>query len=264
MAASIVDEFFTRVSDSKEMKAHGAEQLRAQLLSQAADAYEKLVREDDADSTMQADRGWALGRLGSMYEFLGRSDAAVKCYEQAQEVFRELAVAHPSVRAYPIGMVQSYASLGSLYQETMRRLDLAEQAYRQALLIHRQVAQDHPEVKQILRYQERLIEYLFALSRICLDTSRGAEAGKHCEEARALLMGMAQQSAEEPEYQQSLARGFLNLASLYHRGKCTELAEDAYQQAVSIRERLATRHPDDASNLNSLAWVLDSITTATM
>ncbi len=56
LARSAVDKYYTKVSESAELKAHGLEKLRTSLLETAVEFYEKLVKEEESDANLEAER----------------------------------------------------------------------------------------------------------------------------------------------------------------------------------------------------------------
>ena len=93
LARGAVDWYLTKVSGSPQLKAHGLENLRRDLLLQARDFYEKFVQTQGDEPALQAERGRAYVRLAEITAEMGSRDEAIRLAQQAQAIFEKLTAA---------------------------------------------------------------------------------------------------------------------------------------------------------------------------
>jgi serine/threonine-protein kinase len=239
MAQDAVDQFYTRVSASPEMKAQGTERLRTELLETAARFYEKFVKDQGDDLALQAECGRGYVRLAQLYHATGRAPQAEAAFKDALALQKRLAQAEPDQVQYQLDLAASYRGLGGLYRDTSRKAQ-AEAAYCEALAISQRVADAHPDVED---YQQRKASDQEGLGTLYFMTGEYGPSEKASLAALAVKQRLADAHPERRDYQTTVAGGYSNLASLYVAMRRPGPAEEAAKKALTIWERLAGADP---------------------
>jgi serine/threonine-protein kinase len=211
LARSAVDKYYTQVSDSLELKAHGLEKLRTTLLETAAEFYEKLSREEDADSNLEADRASTYLRLGRLYQDIGRHAQAEAAFQSSLAVWQQLAQEQPSEARALEGAATAYYRLGWLYQNT-GRIDEAKNAHAKSERMWQQLIElepDNPSYLSSLAWTYNDLGILYE------HTGRTARAKEAHDTALGIRARLAAKHPENDWNQESLASSHTNVGGLY-------------------------------------------------
>jgi tetratricopeptide (TPR) repeat protein len=241
MAREAVDQFHTKVSESAELKAKGTERLRTQLLETALAFYQRFVKEEGG-ADIEAERGRAFGRLGTLYHETGQDGLAEQAYQQALLIFKPLAGAHPRVVEFQEDLAQGYNQLAGLYEAT-GRADEAEKLALQSLESYKRLVADHP---QEVKYQIQLAIGHRDLSMLYNRTARSKPAESAINAALKILNSLPEDS---PGVREQLADCYHGQGIIYHTGDQRHLAEGPYQRALGIRKKLAASRPASLPDL---------------
>jgi serine/threonine-protein kinase len=255
MARDAVDQFHTRVSGSRQLKARGLESLRRDLLTSAVSFYEQLVQEDADDPSLLAERGRAYGRLGDIHRLLGRSAQAEEAYSQAVKLLEPVVAANPQGYDYRLALAENHNNLGLLLSD-QDRIAPAEQAFVSAIALLQDLTRDCPAEP---RYQEKLGSALNNLALLYRSSSRRKEAEETHQKAIAIQKPLAESRPEDMTYQDGLARSYNNLGNLYRDENQLEKAEKEWRQGLAIKERVTAAVPDDPEYQLSLAMGLENL-----
>lgn len=144
LAKDAVDKGFTRVSETVELKAHGLEKLRRDLLGQARDFYEHLVAAHRDEPGLQEERARAYLRLGLITAELGDRKQAIVFETEAKRLFGALARERPAETGYQEGLAGALEALGENYYE-LGSVEEAQKADESALAIREQLVRQSPE-----------------------------------------------------------------------------------------------------------------------
>ena len=98
LALDAVERSFTRIGDDRRLKAHGLETLRRDLLLEAKNFYEGLLRDERHAPWVGAELGRSYLLLARITEQLGQSAEAVRLSEAATATFERLLGATPTRR----------------------------------------------------------------------------------------------------------------------------------------------------------------------
>ena len=96
MARDAVDRYLTKVSESKELKAKGLENLRQNLLETAKDFHQQFVAERSGDPSLQMQMGAALFRLGNLDIAINHTSEGEQELLRAIGIMEKLHQAHPN------------------------------------------------------------------------------------------------------------------------------------------------------------------------
>ena len=83
-AREAVDEYFTKVSESKLLNVPGLQPLRKELLESARKYYEDFLGERGDDKSVRADAAMAWLRIGSLNTEVGSAQEAALAFRKAQ------------------------------------------------------------------------------------------------------------------------------------------------------------------------------------
>ncbi|GLW25329.1 molecular chaperone Tir [Microbispora amethystogenes] len=215
-----------------------------------ADAHMRLARRLLHSLPADADPGqrarW-LSALGIHLAAVGRPADALLVIEQAVDIRRELATAHPD--RYRPDLATSLTNLGIRLAELGRPAD-ALTATQQAVDVYRELATAHPD-----RYRPDLAGSLTNLGNCLGELGRPADALTATQQAVDVYRELA--TAHPDRYRPDLATCLTNLGNCLAAVGRPADALTATQQAVDIYRELATAHPDRyrpdlATSLNNL------------
>jgi serine/threonine-protein kinase len=257
LASNVATRFLTRVSESEQLKAHGLERLRKDLLVGARDFWERFTREDSGGPAVQAERGKAYLRLGTIASALDADREAADAYQQAREIFKQLSADYPDVPDYRDELAGVLHQLGNMYQKTRRAAE-ARSTYQEALHIRQSLVNDYPS---IARYQGHLGRTIFqcALQACILGQAKEAEATY--KQAQRIFEQLAKEEPTNADYQEALANTFFNLGvlSLTANPRQYKTARENYENALPIYENLHRQEPQKPEYQSALARTLHQL-----
>jgi tetratricopeptide (TPR) repeat protein len=253
--AEIVNQFLLKVSDSPEMKAHGLEPLRKQLLDLAIRYYEALVREEDSEPRMQSERARAYGRLAGLLAETGNPDGAEKAFREALAIADSLALANPAEAAYQSLLGDVLNNLAKFYFDT-NRPEAAEPHYQRAIDVWEALLKSFPDEA---RYGLGVSAGYSGLGRVYRRTNRKREALAAWEKALKITEGMAAKRPEDGQVQESLALYHQNLGSLLSELRDLARGKDHFLSALRIWEKLVAKDKTVVSYQTGLALGLQNL-----
>jgi serine/threonine-protein kinase len=240
LARDSVDQYFTQVSESPELKARGLEKLRTRLLETASSYYEKFVSGVAGDTELAAEHGRAYWRLGQLYQDTGRFDLAEKAFRQAMEIQLGLASNRPQEPGNQRDLAKTHHSVGNLCRLRGRPKD-AEAELEAAVTIRQHLADELPEESI---YQEDLAWSQTVLGMAYRDNGRRDRAATAYQAALALYERLTASRPESPSYRLKLARTRTALGLLHKEQGRLDQAEAEYINARTVYQHLADQYPD--------------------
>jgi eukaryotic-like serine/threonine-protein kinase len=249
LARDAVDRYFTKVSESSELKAHGLETLRRELLGQAKDFYERFASEEAGEPAVQLERGNAYLRLARIHKRLGDHSAAEGFYGKGLTVLQALVQEDGRMPEYQQTLARGHEELGIVYADT-GRLGQAEAEFRRTRDIEEHLTQTDPAR---VEHRQLLATAYTDLGNVAYLTDRMDAAETAYGQAVAIQEKLAGEHADAPEYQAALAKTYTNLGNLYGDTRRLAKSEATYKQALKIQELLATRYGDDPEYQKTLA-----------
>jgi tetratricopeptide (TPR) repeat protein len=257
-ARRAVNEFFTKVSDNQDLKNHGLEEFRKQLLATARDYYDEFVQDQDQDPGLQAERGGSYRRLARITAEIGSQPEAILLHEKARDIFEALAGAHPGVAEYRYQWARSFTSLALLYLDGGRIKD-AEAAFHSSLRLLDRLTHDNPENADFRNEQAFVFNNLGIFYR---KTDEPAQARQAYEKARDVLDVLAREYPDAPQYRGLLAAVYSNLGNVYKDLREVKQAGKAHRQALDIQDRLVRDYPRVPAYRDNQANFLNNLGTA--
>jgi serine/threonine protein kinase/Flp pilus assembly protein TadD len=195
------------------------------------------IQGDDADS--RAVRAEGRYRVGNIRYRLGELREAEQDYDQALNIYEQLAAEFPSQPKFRYDLAGTYYVRGHVLSDT-GGLPKAKQDYDQALNICKQLALDFPSEP---RYRQHLARS-HNIRGILLDrTGRPKEADQDYDQAASIFKQLADDFPSRPEFRVELAQSQLNRGRLLSNTGRPEEAEKAYDQALSIDKKLLADLP---------------------
>ena len=147
-AREAVDEYFTKVSESKLLNVPGLQPLRKDLLESARKYYDQFLRDRGTDRTVRADAAEAWYRLGYIESEVGTEAEAAKDFQEAVAMYEALARDYPGEPNYPYKLAMALNDLSN--RQYMLGLDSdALRTMQRSVEIRRHVAMENPQGPRI-------------------------------------------------------------------------------------------------------------------
>jgi tetratricopeptide (TPR) repeat protein len=252
-----IDEFFTKVSQSKLLDVPGLQPLRMDLLESAVKFQLSLAAERPDDPTVRADLAAAHLRLAILYHEVDRNDDATNSFTSGLDVLEQLRAENPNDRTLyrrVAGFWKAYRPTTSITQLPKDINAVKRNITRLTRLWEQFVAED-PEV---LAFRSDLSAIVGLGAALRAATGEPASAVVDFRRQIALCEELVQIRPEEPEYQGTLAQAYTNLAYALGRAGQGAQVREANEKALEIRERLVAKHGDvpqyRRDYLRSLGW----------
>jgi serine/threonine protein kinase len=255
LARAAVDKYFTKVGDSRRLKARGLETLRKELLQQAKEFYEAFTRERANDPGLRHDVAMAYYRLARIERDLGQFPAAEEQYTKSIALMEEMARNHPEEPDYQNDLALGYLGRGDVYKETARHKE-AEAAYQQALGVSEKLSGAHPDVA-IYRHGLALGHYHLGL--LYFETDQIDRVESLYQQSLAIWTKLVRDHPQSPNYRYSLANVHRRLGAYYESQGRSDKAEAATKQAISAFEELDRQNPDEPTYQENLAESLGQL-----
>jgi eukaryotic-like serine/threonine-protein kinase len=249
LARDAVDNYFTKVSESRELKAQNLEKLRRELLVTARDFYQKFVNDRAGDALLKADLGGAMFRLGRADMQIGENTQSEQSLTRAAEILETSFREHPDNPAIADNLFSTYAGLGLLYLNTNQFVK-AEQSYDKAALFMESWRKTHSLAGDQLN---RLADLYDSFGSLLLRAGKTPEATDACSKALAIRQELVRQSPGNDDYKIGLIMTDSNMTGVLAGANKVEAALPFAQNAVSTGEALYAGHPSDPDISNRLA-----------
>ncbi len=260
MARDAVDKYLTQVSDNPQLKAHGLETLRQQLLLTAKQFYEQFTTEQSSDPQLQEALGDALLRLGSIDLAIGQGDRAEPYFQRAIATDASLLRAHPNELNYARDLFSAYNNLGLAYAGSAK-FDQSESTYREGIARQEAWLVGRPAAPYDLAELADLYDNLGSLYTLRRQSGQSDTAHLKSLEIRQRL---AREHPMDDDYQEALLKSNSNLVEEFGKTGRFQQAEPYALAAVAIGEELLRKHPNEAdyeyvlgSSYNNLAGVYE-------
>jgi tetratricopeptide (TPR) repeat protein len=255
MAMHAVDDYLTRVSESRVLRVPGLEPLRRELLEDALRFYQGFVQARAHDPSVRDELMRAYERVGQINDLVGTSSVALEAYQQSLKLADELAATRPGDQTIQGHIANLHNRIG-LIEMRSGKTDQAFQSIKLARSINETLAQAHPAERG---FQSALAGSMHNLGMLLEATGRPAEGLEPLKQAFAVYEKMASAHPGEDPIRIELAhtgRGIGNLLSDLGR---TKEAMEHYLRSREILEKLLQAHPDDTEYADNLAGTCNEI-----
>jgi len=215
--------------------------------SKAEKFYQKYLN-DFASEISITERAMTLNNLAILHSDQNNYDEALKEFEEALQIYRQLAETNP--HAYLPDVAMTLNNLANLHK-AQNNYDEALKEFEEALQIYRQLAETNPHA-----YLPDVAMTLNNLAVLHKDQNNYDEALKEFEEALQIYRQLAETNPHA--YLPDVAMTLNNLANLHSDQNNYDEALQLYEEALQIRRQLAETNPHAylpyvAGTLNNLA-----------
>jgi tetratricopeptide (TPR) repeat protein len=260
-ARDTVSRMLERLDDRRWAKATQLYELKKEQTEDALAFYKAIVlRDDEQDPAVQLDVATAYLKAGLIEYATSRFDDADKSLGQAQQQFERLASADRGNLDYQRSLARCWNHLGHLHTLRHGPGDNPLQCYQEALEIAEQMCGTHPEDPilrgYVLKVSQNVANALFAAGRL-------SEARSQREKAVVLSRELVRDHPATSDSQWNLASALVNLGESHLADGQATQAEEAFQEAEALLERLHGEEPENltlASNLvetyGDRVWVM--------
>ena len=243
-ARSAVDEYFTKVSESKLLDVPGLQPLRKELLESARKYYEGFLAQRDHDSNVRAEAAATYYRLALLTQLIGSPEAAVALYRKAIELYEELARAKPGLARFQSDLAICCNDLGNLYRISGRSAD-ALATIKKSLAIREPLARAH---SGLARYQNELAKSYGNLAAVHGEAGRPMDALDSCRRAREINARLVNDLDPDLRFPSDLGRRY-NVSSTFRLDMVRDLLATSYAEYGLGRFEESLRTREEASHL---------------
>ncbi|MFZ1145599.1 MAG: protein kinase [Bryobacteraceae bacterium] len=258
MARDAVDRYLTKVSESKELKAKGLENLRQNLLETAKDFYQQFVAERSGDPSLQMQMGAALFRLGNLDIAINHTSEGEQELLRAIGIMEKLHQAHPNDARQFNDLIGASNNLANLYQ-SKGSFQKAESVFTGAIERQEEWNRTHEPSIDSLTNLGNLYDGLG--TTLVMSFGRTPSIAK-AEAPRLRALEIRKEiTAKYPgeAAKRALLVSNVNLTELYGMSNRADKARPYAEAAVTIAEELSQANPNDPDSQNALSSSLNNL-----
>lgn len=260
-AREAVDKWLTGVGEALRYYPATAK-ARSTLLAQAAEDYERFVRQRSPNKGLEIERGRTFLRLGHLRMALRDVQGAEQAYGAARELFEQLAAQFPQDPDCQTELANCHTDLGVLAME-QKRVAEADELYRAALsrlqplvavgaaIGPRRAIADYTALCTALPgvalFEESRAITQLDCGNLLYKQGRVVEAETDLSQARAVLTRLVRDHPDFARYREALACCDDNLSELRRERGDFDRAEELSQQAIQAFEEVLRGATDDCS-----------------
>ncbi len=235
-ARAVVNDYFTRVSESQLLQVPGMQPLRAELLDSARKFYEDFAKERTDDPELIAELAATFDRIGLLHADLGNKVEGRKAYEQAIERYESLLKLNPpNADDLQDKLAAAWQGLGDL--EFNHKRNQAHESYRRCVGLREALVQAHPKNTE---YRKNLARAYNGLGLTGINQQAQFQAYRKALEIRLELLKII---PEDPRVLHGLAESFNNLGQIVDSRGHPEEALAMYQSGTEYGRRAYERAP---------------------
>jgi serine/threonine protein kinase len=251
-AREAVDEYFTKVSESKLLNVPGLQPLRKDLLESARKYYQKFLRERGTDRSVRAEVAEAWYRLGFVAMEVGTATGAAKDFQEAVAMYEALAHDHPGDARYRYKLAMALNDLSN-QQDYLGLVSESARTAERSLELRRRVATENPDVPE---YQKELGIGLMNCGIRIGNLGRLAEEPPLYEEARDVYERLIRDHPDVADYRFRHASVFRAIGRVQETRERIDEAFQAAGKARDLLEGVVRDHPDDLKFRYDLAYTV--------
>jgi serine/threonine protein kinase len=254
-AREAVDEYFTKVSESRLLNVPGLQPLRKELLESARKYYQDFVSERGDDKSVRAEAAKAWSRLGNLNTFVGSPQEAALAFQKAQGLYEALLADDPNSLPYRAELARSLQNLGN-QQTNLGLLDEALKNQESALALHEQNARADPTNPD---YQKSLAINLIAIGETYFGFGRQRDALRCAQRGAAIFQSLAATYPTVDDYRNRVATALLDVGYFQQFAGQPIAALDSSRRALEILKQLVREHPDNLQYASHVALAYGTI-----
>jgi serine/threonine protein kinase/tetratricopeptide (TPR) repeat protein len=235
----------------------GSKEKALEAYQKALAIRKKLLEDEPNNLEIQAEIAFYYQSMGRLQQQLGNVDAGLKSLVEASASLRgalPLAKGEPELIS---GFASIYTDIGLVYIRKNEPLETMSY-FTAALKLQRQLVGENPKHAKIVLFRYALANQLNQMGRLQSDIGLYRDASKLHFEARDILKALVAANPGHElsnDLQRTLADSYENLADIQRRDGQPESALKSYQEALPIRERLASANPAVTDYQNDLAHI---------
>lgn len=208
-ACEAVDEILTALGDDRLRNIPRMDEVRKDLLQRVLTFYGAYLQERTGDAFVRRRCAEIHGRVGKVYHQLGQLEQAVRHYQEALPLFRQLHEEFPEEPLY-VEEIVGCLNNQSLWLQGLKRLDEAERNARAGVAFGLQFLDQHSEQ---LPLRQRLAQCYLQLANVLVVRQRPGDGKEALAESIKLYEGLVAAAPEASDYQSGLAGALNNLAT---------------------------------------------------
>ena len=256
IAAAAVDKYLTEIAASPDLKAHGLEKLRKNLLTTARDFYQQLDRQPLHNQALQVKLADAFKNLGFISQELGDLPEALRNYDQMRLAYESLYRESPQSIEYRSSIATSLHHRASIYSKLGNSAS-AESDLRDAIAAYKAIA----SLSNAMHHKVMLALTTLDLAALYSNQNRAEDGQAAYADATKIAVGMPTDPLEltDEKMAQDIVQVYNKLsADLERRGELNEAATWLLKSiAISLRKTNGgTDAPDLRYDLASSAGKL--------
>ncbi|MBX6312025.1 MAG: protein kinase, partial [Isosphaeraceae bacterium] len=252
-ARQAADEMYTQVAE--KWLEDRLDPLQESFLQKALAAYERFAREEDADPSVEQERGRALYRIGDIQQRLGRFQEAEAAYQRSINLLGTLAARRPDDPEIRHDLAYAWSRLGVL-RTRKGAVRPAEDAFQKALGLQKKLVADAPLQA---RYRLALARTESGLADLLRQTEQTRAAEVWFRSAIDRLERLQDDAPKEIEPRLVLAAALGTLGLIVREAKQAQAAEAIFRRALKIEEALLAELPTSAGLREGLAKTYNSL-----
>ena len=259
MARQAVTLGFTKVSNSPELKAHGLEPLRKELLGQAKHFYEHFVSAPLLDPEVRLEQGQNCLSLAKITAELGEKRESERHTRKALNIFQLLCREFPDNANYLDGLASTLA-MSANYGLSKRQGGQCRLAFERGVQLRRDLLDKFPgQPHQIFK----LASDLNGLGRFYhWESGQKDQSESTLKEALELCEQLVNDHPSNPDYQNELAHSLQNLGQIHVPRGDHQVSLSYAQRSLPLLEKLAHDHPTAPEYQRRLVSTLTAIVVA--
>jgi eukaryotic-like serine/threonine-protein kinase len=249
-ARHTVDDFFTRVSESKLLNVPGLQPLRKELFEAALLYYRGFVAQRENDPTVLEELAETYYRIGRITGEIGSKADALASLQHAQAIQQSLSIAGPNKMELSLALADTCNAIGDIKQQ-MGDLNEALARFTEAKTIRESLVRTKPADAQLRR------KLANSHNNIAVAHARLGQpdaAAQEFNEAGRMRAQLARENPTSPVFLRDQAQGHFNFA--LHQQETGDLdgALESFRKAIDAYRSLVAGDPRVIDHRRELAW----------
>jgi serine/threonine protein kinase/tetratricopeptide (TPR) repeat protein len=243
-ARQAVDEYFTKVSESKLLNVPGLQPLRKELLEAALKYYQQFLDQRGDDPTLHRDLSKTWFRVGLITNDVGAKPDALAAYQKARDQQEELLRDHPGDAQLQSDLAETCWHMGEL-ERWSGQYAPALRSYQRSRDLRDQLVRAQPDIPA---HQNALAKSYAGLGELYEFTDRSEEAVGAYRKARDLGETLVRQNPKNSQFQRDLADSCRRLGEVQMSLEQHAQALSSLDRAIELFGKLAQEkppYPDD-------------------
>lgn len=252
----LIDNWFTQVSESKEMKdTPNTQPLRRSLLQRAKDYYEKAVQEQGDSDEMLVEQAASAYRLAHIINEMSPGKQGLAAFEQSVQLQNKLLARDPhNIKAASV-LAESYKGIGIIRFQS-GDIKGSQTQFEKAISIKTQLAQANTSDPS---FKQQLAMTLHDYGVMLRDAGELTQAMKALQEALLHSEQLVKDHPAVPMYTHEYGLVQHNIGMVLFMQRNTKEAQKVFEQALAIEERLVRENPKVHRYASDLADTLSSM-----